>query len=94
MAWRALTEGCFKNYAAMDKFPLPPTISCNVHRRDPCSCSIKAAFETLPNLNLKKERFKWHPDKFSACKPENKDGFQKEAQKIFVVLEAMYEDDL
>lgn len=96
--WRRATETAFASYSAMTAFPDPPVKPCvklscvaTVKERalEACDCSMRAAFQVLAmtaRVNPKKERFRWHPDKFSACTSDKKVEFQKKAKEVFVVL--------
>lgn len=87
--WYALTQSMFADYSSITSFPYPPYHPCTLHQ-DKCSCNIKAVFRTSPGFNAKKERTRWHPDKFSGC-GDKKEEFEQAAQKIFVALTEMYE---
>lgn len=89
--WRDYTEICFKDYSAIKRFPAPPGQSCQkadcqamkAHRYfEACDCNIKEAFVRL-GIDPKKERLRWHPDKFAVC------GMEKEAKEVFILLDAM-----
>lgn len=95
--WRATTEMLLVDYSTMQTFPQPPVRRCvnatcvNVARNlSACSHSVEAAFRELPGLDVKKERLRWHPDRFSSCPEENREAFQKMAQEVFVVLDEMH----
>lgn len=96
--WRTMTETLFANYSTMQTFPQPPVRRClntsctNVTRSlRACIHSIEDAFWRIPNLNIKKERLRWHPDRFSSCPEQHRELFQKMAQEVFVVLEERYQ---
>ncbi|KAF2167158.1 hypothetical protein M409DRAFT_54353 [Zasmidium cellare ATCC 36951] len=97
--WRQEIKGAFADYTTMQTFPQPPVqacnnISCQATRRSlqACSCNIRAAFMGTPDLSLKKERLAWHPDHFSACSEQYHVAFKQMAMEIFVVVDAMYNE--
>jgi hypothetical protein len=47
----------------------------------------------VKNLNAKRERLRWHPDKFAACRASLQEDFKKIASEIFVVLDKMYREN-
>ncbi|KAK4631287.1 hypothetical protein CLAFUW4_02616 [Fulvia fulva] len=95
--WREQCVDCCTNYPALRAFPVPPIRrpcmkqACRKETRAlaVCKCQIQHAFHRVPDLNLKKERIAWHPDKFAACL-QRKDEFQGMAKEIFVVVDEMY----
>ncbi|KAK4624383.1 hypothetical protein CLAFUW4_05613 [Fulvia fulva] len=54
-----------------------------------CACKVKAAFRLVKDLDPKKERLLWHPDKFSRCDEGSREAFNNMAKEIFVVVDAM-----
>lgn len=92
--WRACTDACFANYSTMECFPYPPRSACTkqcAKQWKECNCYILAAVQAIPNLNLRKERVRWHPDRFEQCRDDKKEEFKSAAEKIFVVLSDMIE---
>ncbi|KJY01677.1 hypothetical protein TI39_contig283g00011 [Zymoseptoria brevis] len=90
--WRVATEKYFNS--PDQPFPEPPSqkcrkIGCGARDRvlAACPCNIQAAFEIL-GVNVRKERYSWHPDKF--VKAGNLDSKAK-ANEIFVVIQSMHE---
>ena len=84
--WKVINDS-FKDYSKMDRFPNPP--ACTFCDEGHCESSIKALLRRLPNLNAKKERLRWHPDRFSACKEEKREEFKKRAGNVFIALDEM-----
>lgn len=97
--WRQEVKGAFADYTTMQNFPQPPVkacnnISCQATRRSlqACSCNIRAAFMGTVDLDLKRERLAWHPDRFSACPEQFRVAFKHMAMEIFVVVDALYNE--
>ncbi|KAI6810399.1 hypothetical protein KC332_g9809 [Hortaea werneckii] len=91
-------------YRTLQSFPAPPPIPC---RTSPCctrtgserilqTCDtfLREAFAGLTEDELRTQRNKWHPDRFSAS-PEGRGGvreaFRKMAGEVFVVVNEVYE---
>lgn len=100
-AWLACTHSSFANYTAISRFPYvpgPPASSCSRpackssvqgRRNKTCDCAIRAAFVSV-GIDPKKERLRWHPDRFAGVVGESRRGeFQEAAREIFVVLGGM-----
>lgn len=87
--WRRYVDTCFANYAAIDKFPHLPV---KKHDKVIWEKEVAALFRSMPGLNLKKERLRWHPDRFSACTPVKVQEYKRLAQEVFVVLDQMYSE--
>jgi hypothetical protein len=86
--WRDVADAFFKTPGL--PFPEPPAqpcgqIACQSQSRalKACGCNITKALRSVA-MDLKKERLRWHPDKFAT-------EHQKKAQEIFVVVQAMFE---
>ena len=100
LEWRSLVEEQLADHAEMTSFPSPPSIGgcysdgCVAKSHDRISvsydCQIEVAFDNA-DVNLKLERLRWHPDKFSACKEEMRDEWVKGAGEVFRVVNGMYE---
>lgn len=98
-AWKQSADALFDDYAGMEVFPSPPVCkqcskpTCAAAKSQralgACACDIQRAFETLC-LVAKDERVKWHPDRFSKCREDLREGFQKRAKEIFQVLNKMH----
>lgn len=97
--WHYQTIFAFAKPANMTTFPVPPIANCSdaACKLKPgifhpvCTCSIKAAFKSLQQqgLNMKQERKRFHPDKFSSCPPSKVDEFKQKANDVFVVADAL-----
>lgn len=85
--WWKVVNDSFKDYSKMDRFPNPPV--CTFCDEGHCDSSIKALLRRIPNLNAKKERLRWHPDRFSACKEDKREEFKKRAGNVFMALDEM-----
>lgn len=87
-SWRRYVDDCFKDYSSIKEFPHPPIMG---RHDDPASWEkdLKALFRQLGEIDLKKESYRWHPDKFSPCEEGKKEKFQVYAREVFVVLNAM-----
>lgn len=98
--WRQDVEEYFiSEYEENKVFPAPPSkpcgeVSCEAKERalQACECNIKTAFETIQDLELKTERLRWHPDKFT--KASCGENAEEKAKEVFVVLDAMYKKQL
>ena len=94
--WRSEVDEAFADYSGMREFPCPPVglcskMSCSADKSrvlPACRCNIKAAFTKLEDL--RKERSRWHPDRFSRLPEEKRDLFQKMAMEVFVVVDSMW----
>lgn len=87
-SWRRYVDDCFKDYAAIKEFPHPPVFG----KHDDFASwekDLKALFRNLDGIDMKKESYRWHPDKFSPCESSKKEKFQEYASAVFVVLNAM-----
>ncbi|GAB1729972.1 hypothetical protein NU195Hw_g4449t1 [Hortaea werneckii] len=91
-------------YRTLQAFPAPPPIPCSTSpccknpATDPsrilqtCDVYLRKTFETLPRDELRKQRVKWHPDRFSACpREEYREAFRKMAGEVFVVVNGVFE---
>lgn len=90
--WMNYAHHCFQNYSAIDRFPIPPPLTCGnpdceaTSSQRPflaCEHTIRASFGIAGITNLKRERLRWHPDKFSACKSNLQESFKKMASEVF-----------
>ncbi|KAI7151438.1 hypothetical protein KC343_g16382 [Hortaea werneckii] len=93
-------------YRTLQSFPAPPPIPCPSSPccKNPatdrsrilqtCDVYLRKTFETLSMDELRKQRVKWHPDRFSAS-PEERGGeraaYRKMAGEVFVVVNEVYE---
>lgn len=92
--WRAACDKVFASYKDTTAFPAPPVsfvcrnAACagDGHLLDACGCNIRAAINSLPGLNWKKERVKWHPDHFAGVDEEKRERWQKMANEMFVAI--------
>lgn len=97
--WRQACNAVFACYKDARAFPAPPVsficrnAACagHGHLLDACSCNIRAAINSLPGLNLKKERVKWHPDRFAGVNEEKREMWQNMANEMFVAIGNMVE---
>lgn len=101
-SWWKYTNDCFKDYTKITQFPMPPALSCGKLDCDAasatrplaaCECNIRASFGMVRNLNVKRERLRWHPDKFTACPANLRESFQKMASEVFIVLDKMHKEE-
>lgn len=101
-SWWKYVNHCFEDYSKITQFPIPPALSCGRPDCDAtsssrpiaaCECNIRASFGMVPSLNIKRERLRWHPDKFTACPANLREGFQKMASEIFIVLDKMHKEN-
>lgn len=98
-AFHATSHAAFDDYSKMTIFPAPPAPPCtqlaclrssSSRALQACPCNIRAAFSDIQDL--KTARVQWHPDKFSKCPESLRAGFQKKAQEVFVVVDALYKE--
>lgn len=83
----------------MTAFPALPAwrcsnLGCAAHGSNralsACACNIKLIFRSMDRASLKKERLRWHPDRFSSCPEKVREKFQKMAEEIFVVVDEIH----
>ncbi|KAK3708642.1 hypothetical protein LTR37_011364 [Vermiconidia calcicola] len=98
--WFKALDVAFASYSSLRRFPNPPSWPCSRPRcssdkssraLDACECNIKHLFEG--SRDLRAERLRWHPDKFSRAPVESREAFQKKAKEVFVVIDAMYKKE-
>ncbi|KAI7082267.1 hypothetical protein KC356_g8522 [Hortaea werneckii] len=96
-------------YRTLQSFPAPPPIPCptfpccaqtnstssTAKILNVCDVFLRETFEALSRNELRDQRAKWHPDRFSAC-PEGEGGgereaFRKMAGEVFVVVNGVFE---
>lgn len=94
----ACLDFVFANYASLTEFPEPPAFPCanlecrarsSVRKLSACICNIRVVFA---DRNLKAERLRWHPDKFSSVLSEVREEWQGKAREMFVLLDALYRE--
>lgn len=95
--WVLAVKEAFKDYTALSSFPSPPASACSnpsctseTRALAACACDIRRSLNHLPVSQLKQFRLLFHPDKFSKCRKDLVESFQKKASAVFVVAEAMY----
>lgn len=91
-SWRRYVSDCFTDYSKIVEFPHPPVPG---RRDDPKSWEkgVRRLFRSLDGINLRKESFRWHPDKFSPCDNSKREIFQKYAKDVYVILNAMVQEE-
>ncbi|KAI6795024.1 hypothetical protein KC361_g5263 [Hortaea werneckii] len=95
-------------YRTLHAFPAPPPIPCPTSSccaqtnssstnkiLNVCDVFLRETFEALSRNELRDQRVKWHPDRFSAC-PGGEGGgereaFRKMAGEVFVVVNEVFE---
>lgn len=97
--WRLACTAAFADYSSMAVFPAPPVapctrLECRTQPRllEACQCNIRAAFARMEVQRM--ERSRWHPDKFARCPEGKREGFQRMAGEVFVVVDAMIREDV
>lgn len=97
-AWYKSTETGFERYADLRIFPVPPTLfRCQEEKcqLEPfalgvCPCNVNEVFRRYmakrPGHSVRKESFRWHPDRFSPCPEAYREVFKSMASEIFIVL--------
>ncbi|KAI7281612.1 hypothetical protein KC345_g4025 [Hortaea werneckii] len=89
-------------YRTLQSFPAPPPIPCTTSpcctQTNPsktlktCDVYLRETFEALSADELRKQRVKWHPDRFSACPEEGYgEAYRKMAGEVFVVVNEVFE---
>ena len=95
-AWREAVDVAFADHAGMVSFPEPPATgecgnkACVQDGRllKACGCQIaRAFFET--GVDLKKDRLRWHPDKFNWH--AERDEMVAKADAVSKVVNRLYE---
>lgn len=90
----------FVNIANLTDLPEPPAFTCmnrecetRKHERAlaACACNIRTLFA---GRNVKAERLRFHPDKFSSVAVEVREMIQRKAKEMFVTLDTMYRESL
>ena len=56
-----------------------------------CDKFLRETFKTLSKDELRIQRIKWHPDRFSACPGPYVEAYKKMAGEVFVVVNEVYE---
>ena len=90
-------EAAFADYSHMHTFPEPPIesctkVSCQTEKGrflKACRCNIGSAFSRVDDL--KNERLRWHPDRFSRCPEQSRTLFRKAADEVFVIIDAIWQ---
>ncbi|GAB7329296.1 hypothetical protein MBLNU13_g01097t1 [Cladosporium sp. NU13] len=95
--WILAVKEAFKDYTTLSSFPSPPASACSkptckseTRAFTACACDIRRSLHHLSSSQLKHFRLLFHPDKFSKCRQDLVESFQKQASAVFVVAEAMY----
>ena len=94
-AWLLAIDAAFANLKTMDTFPAPPawtcgSLACETTDRaiSACPCNLRVIFKGV--ADLKHERLRWHPDKFSICPEGCRESHQRKAKEVFVVVDSLY----
>ena len=91
--WRSLCNRALASRRTLKTFPEPPSWPCHLHdslRRlrslKACTCNLQKIYSIFGyhTSSLKKERRKWHPDRFATCSQ----GMQDKAEELFKELGA------
>ncbi|KAK5125815.1 hypothetical protein LTR85_012091 [Meristemomyces frigidus] len=100
-AWRGGLDAALSNHAKMQAFPAPPALPCTRpdcpdrsetdHLLQACDCVIHRAFQDAGKEALKRERNRWHPDKFAICPHAHREEYQRMANQMFKVINDLYE---
>ncbi|KAI6913471.1 hypothetical protein KC318_g3794 [Hortaea werneckii] len=88
-------------YRTLQAFPAPPPIPCSTPQcctrtgtqriLKICDKSLRETFKTLSKEELRIQRVKWHPDRFSACPEPHREAYKGMAGEVFVVVNEVYE---
>ena len=85
----------------MTSFPYPPVWPCTDGCREnellkACRHSVKrlyvASGKEINALLFKKEKLRWHPDKFAACPSLVRERFQATGAELFKIIQALEEE--
>ncbi|KAK4619646.1 hypothetical protein CLAFUR4_11565 [Fulvia fulva] len=79
--WRKNVDQCFADYSKIEKFPRPP-----VSQGPDWAKNLKTLLLCLEDFDLKKERLRWHPDKFSNRREEKREEWKGLANDVFCVV--------
>ncbi|KAH0836065.1 hypothetical protein AYO21_02706 [Fonsecaea monophora] len=93
--WYRHTQTCLADKPNLQEFPFPPIASCTkckdkaVQGR-PCHHAIAEFFQQSPKYSrqwLRRERKRWHPDKFSQCSRT----ISQSAEDVFKIVQELYQ---
>ncbi|EME41597.1 hypothetical protein DOTSEDRAFT_36967 [Dothistroma septosporum NZE10] len=86
-SWRQCVDDCFADYSKIQEFPHPPVVKDKDREKN-----LNVIFSTLRGYDLKRERLRWHPDRFSACCKDKQEEWKEVAKSIFVVMNRATEE--
>ncbi|KAK5708923.1 hypothetical protein LTR17_020251 [Elasticomyces elasticus] len=85
--------------ASMKEFPQAPSEPCSeadcaanekTRALRACRCNITKIFSSRNKAELKMDRVRYHPDKFSTVPGQHRDQIQQAAKEVFSVVQEMY----
>ncbi|KAK4956756.1 hypothetical protein LTR10_006284 [Elasticomyces elasticus] len=97
--WYAACADAFQDKASMKEFPQAPSEPCSeagcaanekTRALRACRCNITKIFSSRSKAELKMDRIRYHPDKFSTVPVQHRDQIQQAAKEIFSVVQDMY----
>ncbi|KAK5680259.1 hypothetical protein LTS10_007186 [Elasticomyces elasticus] len=97
--WYAACADAFQDKASMKYFPQAPSEPCSeagcaanekTRALRACRCNITKIFSSRTKAELKMDRVRYHPDKFSTVPGQHRDQIQQAAKEIFSVVQEMY----
>jgi hypothetical protein len=100
--WKREADRLLVDRAAMTTFPDLPYAKCdecagneNGRALKACKCIIELALRNDPAYpaSLKKERLRWHPDRFNLCPEARRQTFKAKAEEIFKVVNRLFETE-
>ncbi|MCJ1441895.1 MAG: hypothetical protein MMC23_002387 [Stictis urceolatum] len=99
--WKARVDAAFADLPNLVEFPEPPfkkcaRVECQGQRSlRACRCCVERAFrdrKIFPE-GVRRERLRWHPDRFAVCGEGVRAEMQGKAQEVFVVVNEIWEEE-
>ncbi|KAK5125814.1 hypothetical protein LTR85_012090 [Meristemomyces frigidus] len=95
--WHQACVTAFLDKPNLRSFPEPPSEACTsatcaAEKKDralkACKCTLRKIF--CGPRDLKQDRIRFHPDRFSTCPEDVRGDVQKKAKEVFVVVDAIF----
>ncbi|KAK5697977.1 hypothetical protein LTR97_006937 [Elasticomyces elasticus] len=97
--WYVACADAVQDKANMKEFPQAPAEPCSeagcaanekTRALRACRCNITKIFSSRSKAELKMDRIRYHPDKFSTVPGQHRDQIQQAAKEVFSVVQEMY----
>ncbi|KAK5715017.1 hypothetical protein LTR15_010433 [Elasticomyces elasticus] len=97
--WCVACADAVQDKANMKEFPQAPAEPCSeagcaanekTRALRACRCNITKIFSSRSKAELKMDRIRYHPDKFSTVPGQHRDQIQQAAKEVFSVVQEMY----